>query len=140
MASTGVRLRIDFGAGRGLGPGKVSLLEEMQRTGSMSEAARSMGMSYRRAWLLVQSMNSLFDEPLARMSKGGRGGGGGAQVTPLGRETVAAFRRAEEEASRAVARAFRSFPITGAELPLRATVKPIRGPLARPRLRRVISN
>ena len=123
MANPSVRLRIDFGPGHGLGPGKVGLLEEMQRTGSLSKAASVLGMSYRRAWVLVQSMNALFDEPLARMTKGGRGGGGGAQITARGRETVTAFRRAERQATLAVARTFRDFPTTNDELPRQATVK-----------------
>jgi molybdate transport system regulatory protein len=125
MANPSVRLRIDFGPGRSLGPGKISLLEEMQRTGSLSKAASVLGMSYRRAWVLVQSMNALFDEPLARMTKGGRGGGGGAQITARGRETVTAFRRAERQATLAVARTFRDFQTTNDELPRQATVKRI---------------
>jgi len=125
MANPSVRLRIDFGPGRSLGPGKISLLEEMQRTGSLSKAAGVLGMSYRRAWVLVQSMNALFDEPLARMTKGGRGGGGGAQITARGREAVIAFRRAERQATLAVARAFHDFQPTSVEAPRQATVRRI---------------
>ena len=125
MANSSVRLRIDFGPGRSLGPGKISLLEEMQRTGSLSKAAGALGMSYRRAWVLVQSMNALFDEPLARMTKGGRGGGGGALVTARGREVVTAFRRAERQATLAVGRAFGDFHPANAEAPRLATVKRI---------------
>jgi len=131
MANPSVRLRIDFGPGHGLGPGKVGLLEEMQRTGSLSKAASVLGMSYRRAWVLVQSMNALFDEPLARMTKGGRGGGGGAQITARGREAVTAFRRAERQATLAVGRAFRDFQPASDDLPRQATVKRISGVAAR---------
>ena len=131
MANPSVRLRIDFGPGHGLGPGKVGLLEEMQRTGSLSKAASVLGMSYRRAWVLVQSMNALFDEPLARMTKGGRGGGGGAQVTARGREIIAAFRRAERQATLAVGRAFGTFQTTSDEPPRHAAVKRISAAPAR---------
>jgi molybdate transport system regulatory protein len=123
MANSRVRLRIDFGPGHGLGPGKISLLEQMQRTGSLSEAAKALGMSYRRAWVLVQSMNALFDEPLVRMTKGGRGGGGGAQVTARGRETIVAFRRAERQATLAVGRCFHSFEANSGEPPRHSSVK-----------------
>ena len=132
MSNPRVRLRLDFGLGRGLGPGKVSLLEELQRTHSLSAAAKSLGMSYRRAWVLLQSMNGLFDGPLALTSKGGHGGGGGTQVTERGQEIVAAFRRAEGQASLAVSQAFRSFTTANTEPPLQAKVKRISKTTARP--------
>ena len=125
MSNPRVRLRLDFGSRRGLGPGKVSLLEELQRTQSLSAAAKSLGMSYRRAWVLLQSMNELFDGPLALTSKGGHGGGGATQVTERGRDTVSAFRRAERQASLAVTEAFRLFTTADTEPSPQARVKRI---------------
>jgi molybdate transport system regulatory protein len=106
MARSLVRLRIDFAPGRALGPGKVGLLEAIARTGSLLAAAGECGMSYKRAWTLLQGANELFGAPLARMSKGGRGGGGGATVTALGRDVIAAFRQAEGGAAAAAQEAF----------------------------------
>lgn len=101
-----IRLRIDLAPGRALGPGKVDLLAAIAQTGSLSAAANLMRMSYKRAWLLLKSVNELFDAPLAVLSKGGRGGGGGATVTERGLQVVAAFRSAERSATLAAARAF----------------------------------
>ena len=70
-------LRILLGAAIALGPGKVALLEAVDRTGSISGAAREMGMSYRRAWKLIEAMNSDFKSPLVATNAGGSGGGGG---------------------------------------------------------------
>ena len=79
-----VFLRVDFAPGSRIGPGKIALLEQIDHTGSISAAAKAMGMSYRRAWELVDTMNRCFDEPLVTTSPGGAGGGG-AQVTEFGR-------------------------------------------------------
>ncbi len=100
--SPGVRLRIDFGPGLALGPGKINLLEQIAKGGSLSRAATGLGMSYRRAWALLRDLNSEFGAPLAILSVGGAGGGG-ARLTPLAREVVAAY-RAVERAARASAR------------------------------------
>ncbi|MEG6509384.1 LysR family transcriptional regulator [Methyloligella sp. 2.7D] len=89
------RLRIRIGEGLVLGPGKVDLLETIDRTGSISAAGREMGMSYRRAWLLVDALNHMFAEPLVVASPGGASGGG-ASVTDYGRAVAAAYRRAED--------------------------------------------
>src|SRR5436190_7583566 len=78
------RLRIAMGKGLILGPGKVDLLEAIERKGSISAASREMGMSYRRAWLLVEALNSMFGQPLVVAATGGARGGG-AQITELGR-------------------------------------------------------
>ena len=64
-------LRIDFDADRAIGPGKVKLLEMIDKHGSISEAGRQMGMSYRRAWLLVDSLNRSFNVPVIASQKGG---------------------------------------------------------------------
>src|ERR1700675_3820704 len=79
------RLRIAMRKGLILGPGKVDLLEAIERKGSISAASREMGMSYRRAWLLVDALNTMFGKPLVVAAPGGAHGGG-AQVTKLGRE------------------------------------------------------
>lgn len=78
-------LRLFFD-GAMLGPGKVELLERIRARGSIAAAGREMGMSYRRAWSLVEEMNAAFAEPLVTSTRGGPGGGG-AEVTPAG-ETV----------------------------------------------------
>ena len=67
-----------------LGPGKAELLGLIVETGSISAAAKAMNMSYRRAWLLVDTLNRAFKGPVVETAKGGRGGGGRATVTPLG--------------------------------------------------------
>ncbi len=94
-----VRLRIDLAPGAAIGPGKIELLEAIQATGSLSEAARRIGMSYRRAWVLLDSLNRSFTGPLATASVGGRGGGG-VEVTPLGAELIKRFRRLEATVDR----------------------------------------
>src|SRR5262245_52029754 len=114
MIKPSVRLRIDFDSGRALGPGKVGLLEAVRRTGSLTAAAADCGMSYKRAWVLLRSVNELFGAPLAEMAKGGRGGGGGATVTALGREVIEAYRRAERNAGAAASRAFAALPVSTA--------------------------
>jgi molybdate transport system regulatory protein len=96
-----LRLRVDFEASGSLGPGKVSLLEAIGRTGSISAAAREMGMSYRRAWLLVDATNALFRQAVVSTSAGGKHGGG-AELTAFGRELIARFRAIEAEARRAL--------------------------------------
>ena len=89
-----VRFRVDFGSRCSVGIGKIELLEGIARTGSLSQAARDMRMSYRRAWLLLEDMNSSFDQPVAHASVGGRGGGG-VVLTPFGTRLVAGYRRLE---------------------------------------------
>jgi molybdate transport system regulatory protein len=79
-----------FGAEIAIGPGKSDLLEAIAATGSISESARRLGMSYRRAWLLVDTMNRCFREPVVASSTGGAGGGG-AQVTDFGRRVLERF-------------------------------------------------
>jgi molybdate transport system regulatory protein len=89
-----VRFRVDFGNRCSVGVGKIELLEGIARTGSLSQAAREMRMSYRRAWLLLEDMNSSFDHPVAHASVGGRGGGG-VVLTSFGSGLVAGYRRLE---------------------------------------------
>ncbi len=96
MATLSVRFRVDFGEDCAIGPGKIALLEAIGRTGSLSAAARLLKMSYRRGWLLLDSLNTSFRRPVAELSKGGRGGGG-ANLTPFGRSLVEAYRRLEAD-------------------------------------------
>src|SRR4051794_37664775 len=98
---TRLTLRIDFDEGRALGPGKVRLLELIGETGSISAAGRAMGMSYRRAWLLVDALNKTFRTAVVETREGGAGGGG-AHLTPFGSELVASYRTIEQDAARAV--------------------------------------
>lgn len=95
------KIRILIGAVVAIGPGKADLLEAVARTGSISSAARAMGMSYRRAWLLVGAMNDAFRKPLVETLTGGAGGGG-ARVTPLGLEVLRRYRAMERKAERSV--------------------------------------
>ena len=91
------RLRVLLGSAIAIGPGKADLLDAIARTGSISGAAREMGMSYRRAWLLVETMNQCFRKPLVEAARGGPGGGG-ARLTELGREALARYRDMESKA------------------------------------------
>lgn len=87
-------LRLVCGEERAFGPGKADLLEAIDRCGSISAAGREMGMSYRRAWLLVDTMNRCWTAPLVEATPGG-GGGRGARLTPCGRDILAAYRALE---------------------------------------------
>jgi len=94
-----VRFRIDFGPQCSIGIGKIELLEGIARSGSLSQAARDMRMSYRRAWLLLADVNVSFDEPVAMTSTGGRGGGG-VVLTAFGERLVAGYRQLEADVRR----------------------------------------
>ncbi|MCF8150365.1 MAG: LysR family transcriptional regulator [Burkholderiaceae bacterium] len=102
------RLRILLGAEIALGPGKADLLESIARSGSISAAGRELGMSYRRAWNLVEVMNRSFRSPLVETLTGG-GGGGGARVTELGVDVLARYRAMETKATMAVAAEMKAF-------------------------------
>lgn len=96
------RLRITKGDDIAVGPGKVDLLEAIAASGSITAAAKQLGMSYRRAWLLVDTMNRCFKEPVVEAEAGGQRGGGTA-LTPLGAEVVRRYRQAEALAAKAAA-------------------------------------
>ncbi len=98
-----IRMRFDGDAR--IGPGKIALLEGIERSGSIAAAGREMGMSYRRAWLLVDAVNAMFDEPVVATAAGGARGGG-TTLTPLGSALVAAYRQVEREALAATERHF----------------------------------
>lgn len=95
-------VRIDMPAGR-IGPGKIALLEAIAREGSISAAGRALGMSYRRAWNLVDDVNKVLGTPAVAAATGGQGGGG-ADLTEAGRGLVRDYRAVERAAHRAAAR------------------------------------
>jgi molybdate transport system regulatory protein len=95
------KLRVMVGPEIAIGPGKAALLDSIAATGSISESARRMGMSYRRAWLLVDTMNRCFREPVVAAATGGTGGGGAA-ITPFGRRVLAQFRAMQSHVDRAL--------------------------------------
>ncbi|MCI2399668.1 LysR family transcriptional regulator [Aliiroseovarius subalbicans] len=94
------RLRVVFGPEDWMGPGKAELLERIAETGSISAAGRDMGMSYKRAWQLVEAMNAMFRESLVHSTRGGARGGG-AVLTDAGQRVLAEFRGLEAEAEQA---------------------------------------
>jgi molybdate transport system regulatory protein len=100
MPTLSLRILLDDTAP--LGPGKVELLDRIRATGSIARAARDMGMSYRRAWLLVEELNSSFREPVVAARPGGRGGGG-AMLTATGEALLQDYRLIEQSALAAAA-------------------------------------
>lgn len=90
-----LRIRILFGDEAMLGPGKADLLERIRDTGSIAAAGRSMSMSYKRAWMLVEEMNAAFRNPLVDSTRGGAKGGG-ARLTEAGTEVLGNYRKLEE--------------------------------------------
>jgi molybdate transport system regulatory protein len=99
----GARLRLVLRRGVAFGPGKADLLEGIRDTGSIAAAGRALGMSYTRAWQLVEAMNREFRTPLVERSKGGAARGG-ASLTALGAAVLQRYRRIETAAQRAIAR------------------------------------
>src|SRR5437763_13262032 len=95
------RIRILLGSSIAIGPGKAALLQAISETGSIAAAGGRMGMSDRRAWVLVKTMNACFREPLVEAVKGGLGGGG-ARLTPMGERVLALYRTMEDHAATAV--------------------------------------
>ena len=108
MRYRGLTLRVLGKRRPAMGPGKAELVERIAQTGSISAAARAMGMSYRRAWQLVEALNRDFREPVVLTAIGGKRGGG-AQVTSFGARLVAQFRKMERKASAAIAADLRRF-------------------------------
>lgn len=103
---TRVVLRIDFDTSRHLGHGRIELLEFIAELGSIAKAAKAMDMSYKRAWYLAESINETFAEPVVVRRHGGPGGGA-AELTPLGRELVRAYREMEATVASACAKQLR---------------------------------
>jgi molybdate transport system regulatory protein len=106
MSGAAVRFRVDFGRHGAIGPGKIALLEHIAHGGSLSQAARELGMSYRRAWQLLDSLNRCFRERVAVTAKGGRRGGG-ATLTAFGRQLIRTYREFDAEVQARAARHFR---------------------------------
>ena len=90
-------LRIDLGPGQSIGPGKMRLLEAVAETGSISSAGRALGMSYRRAWMLIEQMNVGFRRKVVTTQLGGTHGGG-ARLTPFGEDVLKRYRAIEVKA------------------------------------------
>lgn len=107
-------IRIDFGPDRRLGPGKIKLLEQIAAHGSIAAGGRILGMSYRRAWELVEETNKIFQQPVVIPKSGGKKGGGAA-LTPLGLSLISRYRAIERAASAAAAAQLAAL---NAELPL----------------------
>jgi len=97
-----IRISIVFESGARIGPGKAKLLESIRDTGSISAAARDMGMSYKRAWLLLDSINQAFTEPVTIAAPGGAGGGG-AVLTAFGTELLERYRRIDDRSAASAA-------------------------------------
>lgn len=100
-----VRFRIDFDATHSVGPGKIELLEHIRETGSLSQAGKEIGMSYRRAWLLLDSLNTSFKKPVVATSVGGKAGGG-AMLTEFGAALVKEYRQLEKDFNAMAAKRF----------------------------------
>lgn len=98
MTSKIIKIHLPFGKVSAIGPGKADLLEAIERGGSISAAARLMGMSYKRAWDLVDTMNQCFREPLVSTATGGSHGGG-AQLTEFGHTVLRRYREIEAKAN-----------------------------------------
>src|SRR6516162_9694329 len=107
MASPRLSIRIDLASGDRIGPGKIALLEAIRSTGSISAGARSLGMSYRRAWLLVEEINKTLREPAVTAETGGRTGGGAA-LTPTGARVIDLYHAIENHARTAAGGEFRA--------------------------------
>jgi molybdate transport system regulatory protein len=107
MTDNRLSIRIDLTNGDRIGPGKIALLEAIKSAGSISAAARQLGMSYRRAWLLVEEINKSLREPAVAAATGGKQGGGAA-VTAIGEEVIALYRAIERAAHTSAAEEFRT--------------------------------
>ena len=79
-----------------IGIGRIELLEKIEEHGSMSQAAKSMGMSYKKAWKLIEELNAMYDQPLIVKAQGGKSGGGSV-LTPKGKQLIKEFRVIEQQ-------------------------------------------
>jgi len=128
MAKAVVRFRVDFDTAHSVGPGKIELLEHIRETGSLSQAGREIGMSYRRAWLLLDSVNTSFRQPAVATNIGGKAGGG-ATLTEFGAALVDTYRQLEKEFNTTAAKRFASISGEVASIKKKAAVT--RTPLVR---------
>lgn len=101
--TTGARLRIVLQPDVAIGPGKADILAGIRETGSIAAAGRRMGMSYKRAWSLVEELNAFFTEPMVETSRGGNARGG-ARLTPMGDKVLDSYRHMEELTDKAIAK------------------------------------
>jgi molybdate transport system regulatory protein len=128
MGGIRLTLRVDFGTDRAIGPGKIVLLEAIRDTGSISQAGRSLGMSYRRAWLLVDDMNRCFREPVVSAQPGGPQGGGAA-LTDFGKKLIQRYRAIETQATAAAKPQLHDLeaslraPVRGAHKPRKTSIR-----------------
>jgi molybdate transport system regulatory protein len=99
-AANRLSIRVDLASGARIGPGKVAVLEEIARSGSISAAGRALHISYRRTWELVEDLNATLGAPVVQTAAGGSGGGG-ASLTELGQAVVARYRAIEEDCAAA---------------------------------------
>jgi molybdate transport system regulatory protein len=134
MTNTRLSMRLDLTSGDRIGPGKIALLEAIRSTGSISAAARQLGMSYRRAWLLVDDMNNCFRDPVIEAQPGGAHGGG-ATLTPFGQKLVERYRAIEADALVATRKHLRDIEMalkaTKAARPPTSLKRTVRGGAAR---------
>jgi molybdate transport system regulatory protein len=100
VAVPNLSIRINLGKNARIGPGKIALLEEVEKKGSISGGGRALNMSYRRAWGLIEEMNQTLGIAVVETDTGGAGGGG-ARLTDAGREIVSQYRELEEGAAKA---------------------------------------
>ena len=107
MNGTRLSIRIDLENGDRIGPGKIALLEAIRDTGSISAGARKIGMSYRRAWLLVEQVNAALEGPSVASTMGGRHGGG-AVLTPVGERVIDIYRSIEKAARKSASDEFKA--------------------------------
>ena len=133
MRAPVIRFRIDFATHCYVGPGKIDLLEAIQRSGSLSQAARDLHMSYRRAWLLVDSLKSSFREAVTVAATGGKGGGG-VTLTAFGKRLIKSYRALERDIALLAARRLRE--VSPAVRARTATSLSVPRPLARTKRRR----
>jgi molybdate transport system regulatory protein len=133
MQNPVIRFRIDFANHACIGPGKIDLLEAIRDSGSISQAARDLGMSYRQAWLLIDSVRAAFREPVTVATKGGKGGGGVA-LTEFGRRLVETYRALERDIAALARQRLRIVAATVAKTDPKAfqTHRPLRRSPARP--------
>jgi molybdate transport system regulatory protein len=130
MEKTGLTLRVDLTSGRAVGPGKIRLLEQIHKSGSIIQAGRDLGLSYRRAWLLIDDLNNSFHHPVIEAETGGIAGGG-TRLTPFGRKLVQLYHAIQAEALAATWKHRRN---------LQAVLKGSNKPGLRNSIRRPLSN
>ncbi len=99
-ASNRLSIRLDLASGARIGPGKVAVLEEIARSGSISAAGRALHISYRRTWELVEDLNASLGAPVVVTAAGGSGGGG-ASLTELGQSVIDRYRAIEHDCAAA---------------------------------------